>query len=181
MAWWGRARDWLSERIGVGRSLVPREPVSLRPIGVVRNSVREPRMDGWENVRSDIIIRDDLAPMLEGIEGYSHVIVVFAFHRLPPPEPGRTHVRPRGDESLPEQGILATRSQLRPAPVGVTVAELMRRRRNILRVRGLDAIDGTPVLDIKPYYPGYDAVPAARVPDWALLAAAEPAKRPPVR
>lgn len=165
--WWDRVRDWFAERFGVGRSPIPREPVTLRPIGVVRNTVREPRMDGWEHVRSDVIIREDLTPLLDGIEGYSHLIVVFAFHRLPPHEPGRTHVHPRGDESLPEQGILATRSPMRPSPVGVTVVELLRRRHNILRVRGLDAIDGTPVLDIKPYYPAHDAVPDARVPDWA--------------
>lgn len=173
-----RVRDWFAERFGVGRSPVPREPVVLRPIGVVRNNIREPRMDGWEHVRSDVILREDLAPLLDGIEGYSHLIVLFAFHRLPAAEAGRTHVHPRGDETLPEQGILATRSPMRPSPVGVTVVQLVRRRRNILRVRGLDAIDGTPVLDIKPYYPGYDAVPDASVPGWARRLAEVREKEP---
>ena len=84
-------------------------------------------------------------------------------------------VRPRGDARIPEQGVLATRSQLRPSPIGVSVVRLLKRRRNILRVEGLDAIDGTPVLDIKPYFPNYDAVPGAGIPQWARALAAEAA------
>ena len=63
--------------------------------------------------------------------------------------------------------MLATRSQLRPNPVGVSVVRQLKRRKNILWVQGLDAISGTPVLDVKPYFPNYDAVPDAAVPDWA--------------
>jgi tRNA-Thr(GGU) m(6)t(6)A37 methyltransferase TsaA len=148
------------------RRVVPRDPSVMRPIGVVRNAVTEPRPHGWEGVRSDIILREELSPMLEGIDGYSHIIVVFAFHRVPEQE-RRDRVQPRGDARVPEQGVLATRSQLRPNPIGVAVVPLMKRRKNILRVEGLDAIDGTPVLDIKPYFPHYDAVPDAGVPDWA--------------
>lgn len=147
---------------------VPREPAILRPIAVVRNGVREPRPDGWEQVRSDLIFRDDLLAALDGIEQYSHVIVVFYCHRVPEEERTTGRIHPRGDESLPEQGVLATRSQRRPNALGVAVVPLLRRRRNILRVRGLDAIDGTPVLDVKPYIPHYDSVADARVPDWAL-------------
>ena len=77
---------------------------------------------------------------------------------------GRIH--PRGDPQYPLQGVLATRSQRRPNAIGVAVVPLLRRRRNVLRVRGLDAIDGTPLLDIKPYIPHYDSVADARVPDW---------------
>jgi tRNA-Thr(GGU) m(6)t(6)A37 methyltransferase TsaA len=165
-ALWLRFLDWFSQRFGIGRTPVPREPVMIRPIGVVRNGVREPRMDGWEGLRSDIILRDELMETLDGIEGYSHILVLFAFDRVPESE-RRARVRPRGDASLPEQGVLATRSQVRPNPLGISVVRLLRRRRNILRVEGLDAIDGTPVLDVKPYFPNYDAVPDAGVPDWA--------------
>jgi tRNA-Thr(GGU) m(6)t(6)A37 methyltransferase TsaA len=163
---WLRFLDWLTHLLGIGRRAVPREPVSIRPIGVVRNNVREPRPDGWTAVRSDVIIRDDLIDALDGIDGYSHIIVVFAFDRVPE-QAQRPRVQPRGDARIPEQGVLATRSQLRPSPIGVAVVPLLRRRRNILRVQGLDAIDGTPVLDIKPYFPNYDAVPDAGVPEWA--------------
>jgi tRNA-Thr(GGU) m(6)t(6)A37 methyltransferase TsaA len=167
LALFARLIDAVRRMLGLAVPAVPREPVVIRPIGVVRNSVRDPRPDGWEHVRSDLIFRDDLMPALDGIEQYSHVIVVFAFHLVP--EEARTSGRlhPRGDPSLPEQGVLATRSQLRPSPIGVSVVPLLRRRRNILRVTGLDAVDGSPVLDIKPYFPHYDSVPDAKVPDWA--------------
>lgn len=162
---WLRLLDWFSRRFGIGRSVVPREPVSIRPIGVVRNGVKQPRMDGWAHVRSDILLREELTEALGGIEGYSHVIVVFAFDRVPESEQ-RLRVRPRGEERFPEQGVLATRSQVRPSPLGVSVVRLLRRRRNVIRVEGLDAIDGTPVLDLKPYFPNYDAVPDARIPEF---------------
>jgi tRNA-Thr(GGU) m(6)t(6)A37 methyltransferase TsaA len=165
-ALWLKFLDWFSRQFGIGRTTVPREPVSIRPIGVVRNGIKEPRMDGWSTVRSDIIIRDELSAALDGIEGYSHVIVVFAFDKVPESEI-RMSVTPRGDKRIPEQGVLATRSQLRPSPLGLSVVRQLRRRHNIIRVEGLDAIDGTPVLDIKPYFPNYDAVPDAGIPDWA--------------
>ncbi len=163
-----RLIDNVLRLFGFGGGPVPREPVSVRPIGVVRNNVFDPMPDGWESVRSDLIFRDDLMPALDGIETYSHVIVVFACHRVPEEERTVGRIHPRGDERLPEQGVLATRSQLRPSALGVAAVPLVRRRRNILRVLGLDAIDGTPVLDIKPYLPHYDSVPDARVPDWVL-------------
>ncbi|MBI4571403.1 MAG: tRNA (N6-threonylcarbamoyladenosine(37)-N6)-methyltransferase TrmO [Chloroflexi bacterium] len=166
MRWLQRLFDSLLRALGFRLPPVPREPVSLRPVGVVRNRVVLPRPDGWEHVRSDIIVRDDLTPALDGIEAYSHVIVVFACH-LVPEEERLLRLHPRGDARLSEQGVLATRSQLRPNPIGVAVVPLLRRRRNVLRVRGLDAVDGTPVLDIKPYLPSYDAVPDVRMPDWA--------------
>ncbi len=166
MALWLRFLDWFSRRFGIGRSAIPREPVSIRPIGVVRNGVKQPRMDGWTHIRSDIILREDLTDALSGIEGYSHIIVVFTFDKVPESEL-RERVRPRGGARIPEQGVLATRSQLRPSPIGMSVVKLLKRRRNILRVEGLDAIDGTPVLDIKPYFPNYDAVPDADIPEWA--------------
>jgi tRNA-Thr(GGU) m(6)t(6)A37 methyltransferase TsaA len=72
-----------------------------------------------------------------------------------------------GDPALPLLGIFATRTQLRPNPIGVSVVPLLARKGNVLRVRGLDAIDGTPVLDVKPYIPHYDSVPQATIPAWA--------------
>lgn len=167
MSWLQRFFAWVRTIVrGRPSLIIPREPVSLRPIGVVRNDIAEPRPDGWEQVRSDIILREDLMPMLDGIEGYSHLIIIFAFDRVPETE-RRVRVRPRGDPAIPEQGVLATRSQLRPNPIGVSVVRQLRRRRNIVWVQGLDAVNGTPVLDIKPYFPNYDAVPDAGIPEWA--------------
>ena len=78
---WFRFLDWVSRLLG--RRSIPREPVSIRPIGVVRNSVVTPRADGWAHVRSDIIVREELAHALDGLEEYSHIIVVFAFDKVP--------------------------------------------------------------------------------------------------
>ena len=168
MSLWFRLLDWIRATLRPRRGpIVPREPISIRPIGVVRNGVQAPRPDGWASLRSDVVLREELADLLDGIEGYSHIFVVFAFDRVPESEL-RERVRPRGDARIPEQGVLATRSQLRPSPIGLSVVRLLKRRRNILRVEGLDAIDGTPVLDVKPYFPNYDAVPDASVPEWAL-------------
>ena len=166
MRWLRRLIDNLLRLFGFGGGAVPREPVSLKPIGVVRNNVFAPMMEGWEGVRSDLIFRDDLMPALDGIEAYSHIIVIFYCHLVPEEERTTGHIHPQGDQRLPEQGVLASRSQRRPSALGVAVVPLLRRRRNILRVLGLDAIDGTPVLDIKPYIPYYDSVPNARVPEW---------------
>ncbi|HEY8172499.1 MAG TPA: tRNA (N6-threonylcarbamoyladenosine(37)-N6)-methyltransferase TrmO [Dehalococcoidia bacterium] len=166
MSLWPRFLDWIARIFGRRRPGVPREPVSIRPIGIVRNNVRQPRADAWASVVSDIIIREELAGALDGIDGYSHIIVVFAFDRVPESEL-RERVRSGSDPRIPELGVLATRSQLRPSPIGVSVVTLLKRRANILRVQGLDAIDGTPVLDVKPYFPNYDAIPLARIPQWA--------------
>ncbi len=176
-ALWFRFLDWITSLFrSRNRAAIPREPVSIRPIGVVRNGVAQPRHDGWAQVRSDIVLREELTEMLDGIDGYSHILVLFAFDRVPDSEL-RVRVRPMGDPRIPEQGVLATRSQLRPSPLGAAVVPLLRRRRNVLRVSGLDAIDGTPVLDVKPYFPNYDAVPDAAVPEWARARAAEQATR----
>ncbi len=176
-ALWLRLLDWITNTFGSRRrSAIPREPVGIRPIGVVRNGVREPRPDGWAHVRSDIVLREELTDLLDGIEGYSHIFVVFAFDRVPE-SAQRVRVHPRGDPRIPEQGVLATRSQLRPSPLGVSVVRLLKRRRNVLRVEGLDAIDGTPVLDVKPYFPNYDAVPDAGIPEWARALVTEPPTR----
>lgn len=138
--------------------------MQIEPIAFVRNRVREPRPHGWERDESTIELRPDLAATTEGLERYSHVTVVTWLHLVPAAEQRR---RLKMAEWVPEQGILATRSQLRPNPIGVTVCELRKVDGARLTVRGLDAVDGTPVLDIRPYIPFYDSLPDARVPEWA--------------
>jgi tRNA-Thr(GGU) m(6)t(6)A37 methyltransferase TsaA len=157
----------LRDALPGGKPVIQDEPVAYPPIGVVRNAVRKSRPDGWEGVRSDLMLREDLEPALDAIEGFSHVIIVFHVDRIP--EAARLLQLPVGNEDEPPlRGVLATRSQLRPNPIGTSVVRLLSRRRNVLRVEGLDALDGTPVLDIKPYLPEYDSSP--------MLAAAEGAR-----
>jgi len=143
------------------------EPVVVKPIGVVRSPVKEPRMGGWESLESTIVVQDRWADALDGLEAFSHIVVVYWMHLVS--EERRettTHVHPRGDPQIPLQGVFATRSPVRPNPIGLRVVALLERRGNVLRVRGLDAIDGTPVLDLKPYLFYYDGVPESTVADW---------------
>jgi tRNA-Thr(GGU) m(6)t(6)A37 methyltransferase TsaA len=141
--------------------------VVLRPIGVVRSKVKETMADGWAEVVSRVVIRPELAGMLLNLGDYSHVIVVFWPHRVPDEVRGsKPQLHPRDDPQYPLMGVLATRSQIRPNPVLVSPVELVSVEDNVLKVRGLDAIDGTPVLDVKPYLPHYDSIPGARVPKW---------------
>jgi tRNA-Thr(GGU) m(6)t(6)A37 methyltransferase TsaA len=136
---------------------------------VVRNRVSEYRTAGWEEVRSDIFFREDLAPALEGIEGFSHVVVVFHMHRVSDDD-RRPLKLPLPGENDGEIGLFATRIAVRPNAIGVAAVPILWRRKNVLRVRGLDALDGTPVLDIKPYLPAYDAAGGATLPEWAQQA-----------
>lgn len=151
---------------GRPKAAIPDALVVYIPIGVVRNRVRQARADGWEKVESEVVLREKLRHTLEAIEGFSHIIVVFDLDRVPT-EAKRLQVEVGNEETPTLRGVLATRSQLRPNPVGVSVVPLLRRDGCVLHVRGLDAIDGTPVLDIKPYLPEFDAVPEATLPAWA--------------
>jgi len=162
MSFLGKIRSGL----GGSRALIPDQPVTYAPIGVVRNPVRKSRRDGWESVRSDVILREELIPALDAIEGFSHVIVVFHIDRVPE-SAQRLQIEVGNEEAPRPRGVLATRSQLRPNPIGTSVVRVLHRRKNAVRVQGLDALDGTPVLDIKPYLPAYDAVPDATLPAWA--------------
>src|SRR3989337_1606525 len=112
MRWVRQRFDGLRGMLGIRLAPVPREPGGFRPFGVVCNNVHE-RYEGWESVRSDLIFRDDLLDALDGIEGYSHLIVVFHCHLVPEEERTTGRIHPRGDPCLPEQGVLATRSQRR--------------------------------------------------------------------
>jgi tRNA-Thr(GGU) m(6)t(6)A37 methyltransferase TsaA len=160
-------RIWRSVRRGGGATPEGMAAAVFSPIGVVRNAVKKPQMGGWESVESRIIVRRELADALDGLEGYSHLIVLFWIHRVPEEERGAIRIHPRGDPALPLLGVFATRTQLRPNPIGLSIVPLLGRRGNVLRVRGLDAIDGTPVLDVKPYIPHYDSIPQAAIPAWA--------------
>ena len=139
----------------------------VRPIGTVHNEVKEIGRRAWEQVTSRIVIDESLEESLKGLEEFSHIVVVFWLHRATAGRRpgGKTH--PQGRADLPSVGLFSTRSPYRPNPIGVTVSRLVERRGNVLVVTGLDAIDGTPVLDIKPHLPPREPLADFRMPDWA--------------
>jgi tRNA-Thr(GGU) m(6)t(6)A37 methyltransferase TsaA len=147
----------------------PLADVILRPIGVVRNRVKEPPPHGWGEVRSRVVLRRELAEALLGLDGYSHIQVLFWPHQVPEEVRGsKPRLHPLDDPANPLQGVLATRSQIRFNPILASAVPLLRVKDNVLEVRGLDAVDGSPVLDVKPYIPYHDSIPEAKVPQWVI-------------
>ncbi len=140
--------------------------LQLRPIGVVRNGVTRPRPDGWETVESRLVIAKEHTEGLRGIGGFSHLIVLTWLH-LTLDAREAVAIHPGGDAHLPLTGVFALRVAGRPNPIGVSVVRLLRVEGSELLVRGLDVVDGTPLLDLKPYLPPYDSVPEALLPGWA--------------
>jgi len=140
--------------------------IDITPIGIVKNTVTESRREDWQTVVSEIILNDDLQEALYRIEGFSHVIILYWMHRISSSQRSVKSVHPRGKQSLPLVGVLASRSPSRPNPIGITIVKLLEHHDNVLKVIGLDAVDGTPVLDIKPYIPSYDAATEFQIPSW---------------
>jgi tRNA-Thr(GGU) m(6)t(6)A37 methyltransferase TsaA len=140
---------------------LPPARVTLDAIGFVHNEVTKPRPKGWDEVESVIEVKPIHRARLERIDAYSHVLVIFYMDLCEeaPEKPERMKLA-----SGNSYGILATRSQLRPNHLGVSAVRVVSLEGAALRVSGLDAIDGTPVLDIKPYLPEYDAIFGATIP-----------------
>lgn len=112
-----------------------------------------------------IELRKHWTKALNGIEGFSHVIVLFWLDKARKPE---MKIHPKGIQQIPKIGYLATRTPHRANPIGMTVVKLAKRRGNVLWVEGLDAWDGTPILDIKPYTKR-EAIKNYRMPRWIKL------------
>ncbi|MFC1642175.1 tRNA (N6-threonylcarbamoyladenosine(37)-N6)-methyltransferase TrmO [Myxococcota bacterium] len=115
---------------------------------------------------SELVISPDLNGILDGIEGFSHILVLYWPHLLDPKRRSLLKVNPMGRKDLPKQGIFATCSPARPNPVLVSAVRLLEREGNILRVRGLEAVDGSPIIDIKPYSRHYCRIANPGVPEW---------------
>jgi tRNA-Thr(GGU) m(6)t(6)A37 methyltransferase TsaA len=141
----------------------PTERIELRAVGFVsRDSPGEDERD--RSLVSKVVVDEDLAPALDGIEAWSHIYVIFWMDRAARGEEAVLH---HGEDGV---GVFAARSPIHPNPIGLTLVELVRREGNVLWVRGLDAYDGTPVLDIKPY-PDWEhgslmVVTDFEVPEW---------------
>ena len=160
--------------------------MTLRPIGRVKSDVKEPillagksglalqeRMDmvreHHRKVQSgtcELIVFDPWEQLLDGIDGFSHILVIYWPHLIDPERRTLEKVHPMGRRDLPIQGIFATCSPARPNPVLVSAVPLVERIGNVLKVRGLEAVDGSPVIDIKPYVHSNHGADDTTVPDW---------------
>lgn len=137
--------------------------ILMKPIGKARNAAKEKSLTGWKNLVTEIIIDKKYAKGLDGIEDYSHIIVVYWMG-----QEEKCHLRhhPQGREDVPYGGIFVCRCPQRPNRIAISTVKLLSRKNNRIKVKGLDILDGTPIIDIKPYWPQYDKVEKARVPKW---------------
>ncbi|MEZ4527430.1 MAG: tRNA (N6-threonylcarbamoyladenosine(37)-N6)-methyltransferase TrmO [Desulfobacterales bacterium] len=158
----------------------------LRPVGFVRNEIKEPILragerglelklrvekmreyhKGIREMISELVIDPEYLDLLKGTEDFSHILVLYWPHLIDPARRSLKQVHPMGREDLPLQGIFATCSPARPNPVLVSAVRLLDRQDNILRVLGFEALDGSPIIDIKPYVLNYHGAENPAVPDW---------------
>ncbi len=138
----------------------PRQ-IIISPIGIIHSPFQEMDETPLQSIRSQALatleIFQEYEPGLQDIEGFSHLIILYFFHRE-----GQTRMMVKSylEESI--HGVFATRSPRRPNHIGISTVELIGREGNFLRVSGIDVLNGTPLLDIKPYVPKIDDRPGAR-------------------
>lgn len=137
--------------------------ICLKPIGTVKNRVRKPRFGGFAEEMSEIIVDKKFQEALRGIDDYSHLIIVYWMDKVK--DYVLTH-QPQGNPNVPIVGIFSCRCPQRPNPIGMTTVRLVEHKGNRIKVKGLDILDGTPIIDIKPYWPQYDKPEKAKIPDW---------------
>jgi len=162
------------------------DPIMLRPVGVIRNEVDEPflkakdegieikdrmaaikaRVREIRKMKSTIVIRPEMAEILHGIEEYSHLMVLYWAHKVPEPSRSLTLVHPMGRKDIPLTGVFSTCSPARPNPVLTCVVRLYRIKDHVLEVMGIDAVNGSPVIDIKPYVAEWYPQEGIRIPEW---------------
>jgi tRNA-Thr(GGU) m(6)t(6)A37 methyltransferase TsaA len=124
--------------------------VILKPIGYIETDFGEEEIKKQlETTLSTLIINPKLVSALDGIESYSHLMIVYFMHKITATIELKIH--PRRRKNIKKVGLFATRTPNRPNPIGVTVVKLLERHHNIVKVQGLDTLNGTPILDIKPY------------------------------
>ncbi|MDM8000777.1 MAG: tRNA (N6-threonylcarbamoyladenosine(37)-N6)-methyltransferase TrmO [Dehalococcoidia bacterium] len=153
------------------------ESIELKPVGVIRTTLSNDEIrDSWpEGIRAEIEVFEVYADALDGIEGFSHLMILFYLHEASEAQKRTLRARPKRflrlglrQEDLPLVGVFCLDSPHRPNPLGLTIVRLLSRKGNVLMVDGLDAFNNTPVLDIKPYTPER-CVSAVQLPDWYRL------------
>ncbi|RMF81281.1 MAG: tRNA (N6-threonylcarbamoyladenosine(37)-N6)-methyltransferase TrmO [Chloroflexi bacterium] len=142
--------------------------ITITPIGVVKSPVKDvDALDtSWHTVESEIHIDTQYVAGLKGLDDWTHIIVIFMMHEVDFDPTQHLAFHPQGRDDLPEVGVFAQRSRYYPNSIGVTAVQLRGVEGNIVKIKGLDAIDGTPVLAIKPYAPVFDNAHDPGVPVW---------------
>ena len=157
--------------------------IKIIPIGYVKNDIKnttfQQNMDVSQRKRqsqlkykqikqtiSELIIDPSYEDMLDGVENFSHIVVIYWPHLLTDEQRKLRKVHPMGRKDLPIQGIFATRSPARPNSILISTVELLKRQNNLLQVKGLEALDGSPILDIKTYIQISDQVTNPVFPEW---------------
>ncbi len=133
------------------------DPLSFRPIGTIQTPFGDPagmpiQPSGAVEVIGRVVVRPELSEALDDLDEFSHLILIYHFHRS---KGYRLKVTPFMDTV--ERGLFSTRAPRRPNPIGLSVVRLLKREGNVLHVQGIDVVDGTPLLDIKPFVPAFDA------------------------
>jgi tRNA-Thr(GGU) m(6)t(6)A37 methyltransferase TsaA len=137
--------------------------ISYQPIGVIHSPFTDIggmpiQPTGAAGIQGTVEVFTEFAAGLKDLDGFSHIILLYHFHRV---QEAKLVVTPFMD-SRP-RGVLATRAPKRPNPIGLSIVRLLSIEQNILRIENVDILDGTPLLDIKPYVPDFDRPPADRV------------------
>jgi tRNA (adenine37-N6)-methyltransferase len=140
--------------------------IKLVPIGFVSSPATKQTDENWGQITSRILLEPEYTGALSGLGDFSHAIIVTYLHQASYEKEKHLQRRPRGLESMPEVGIFSQRAKDRPNPIGVTAVKIIHVTDCYIEVHGLDAINDTPVLDIKPYYPHYDKIDSPKVPEW---------------
>jgi tRNA-Thr(GGU) m(6)t(6)A37 methyltransferase TsaA len=140
----------------------------IEPIGFVKNDRTNVEDDYWGGLISEIVVDEKYgADSLTGIEDFSHAEIVFYFNKVEDEKIITIMRHPRNNPDWPKIGIFAQRGKNRPNKIGITIVKILKRERNILSVQNLDAIDGTPVLDIKPVMIEFLPKEKIHQPEWA--------------
>lgn len=142
--------------------------ITLNPVATVRNNRKDLSDDFWGNIVSEIELAENIpVNAFDGIEEFSHLEIIFQFDKADQSEI-IYNGHPRGNKNWPSVGIFAQRKKDRPNGIGLTIVELLKREGSKITVKYLDAIDGTPVLDIKPVLKEFLPVNEIRQPKWSI-------------
>lgn len=142
---------------------------SIKPIAFVNNTRKDILDDNWGSIVSTIELAENInEASLKGINEFSHLEIVFLFNKVSDDKIQYEARHPRNNKDYPEVGIFAQRGKNRPNKLGVTIVELIEQKQRILIVKGLDALDGTPIIDIKPVMKEFLPKDEVSQPEWSI-------------